>query len=164
MKVVKGTWITRVKRLLREWRKRNKKKWQKRREWFSEKFGKTIMRWWQWNCGLWHLVDLRTLMIIAWVQAILALAFAVVRTYEVIQFAVDTGREPHYITLGNAYFRTALYVLCCVGEVRLVHRAARLESRSDLLAAAFLEIVIAAGPLTESPARARTSKQAAHSA
>lgn len=139
------SWKKRLGRLFREWRKRQKRKWQQRRAYCFEKVGKRLMRWWSWNCGLWNLVDLRTLWAIAMLQGLLSIAFAVFVTVQVLQEV-----PPSYLTIANTYFRTILYCLCCLGEVRLVHRAAQLESRSDLIAAAFLEFVIAAGPLAES--------------
>ena len=134
-------------RLVSQSRKRSKKRWRARREYCDEKVGRRLKQWWHWNCGLWHFVDVRSLAAIAWVQAIFAIVFSIVRTVEIIQEAEETGGDISYITLANAYFRTLLYVLCCIGEMRLVHRAAIIESRSDLISAAFLEIVIAVGPI-----------------
>ena len=136
-------WRTRIVKLWREWRKR-----------FGRKLANMscltclhpLMSWWQWNLGLWTLIDQRTLYLISIGHLAVSIAYILTSLQDDAGDMTPLNSIAFDDTLkaANISYRGALLVMLSLYEARLVRRAIHIESRSDLATAASVAVLMGA--------------------
>ena len=104
----------------------------------NRRFLHALEQWWRWQLGVWHLVDQRTMLVIAaaWCDMGGRKGKCCPGIYCAgCQCNGGGGGRAGRTSLANAYYRMSLQVICCFAAVGLVRRGIRI-GRTDLAAAA----------------------------
>lgn len=146
--------IQRIHRLCGMWRKRTSQKLGECSQRRGSTLQHSLLAWWQWQTGLWRIVDVRTLWLVSIVHSAFTVAYGVHEVVHVLSH--DSVSRELVVGVSDVVYRVCTMLLCSIGEGVLVKRALRIESRTDLIAAALLSLLLAGCTLSEALLTAST--------